>query len=483
MKIHTVKLKGGFDMCEQKALALYDFASKQEFIYRTSKIREISGASAMLSDMYRKFTEILDKNEAAVKIKYNLDEKFTIDGFDKNDEIDAEVLYDGGGNLMVIYKNRDKYIEANKIFSSWILKNCPTLSLIACCVPFTGDFEKDRKTLYEENAKRKNRYPSSDLPCVTPMSQIDPLTFLPVTHKASYPYEQSLSADRLAKQKWFVPDPNDKLENLDSMTAVIYIDGNSMGSKLQKCRSSDYNDGVAKLRSFSRGVNELFVVKPLKTIAEMLRHKGYRRVIGGGDEITIICEAELAWRVVCKYFEVLESEMLEITDSSGNVVEKSICTSCAGIAVFHAKDPFNVAYDIAEAACESAKEKAHLKDGNYFDFYYCHAGITNDFDTLRKIEQEHTTARPYMISQAKKVFEEKLPTLHAAGRANVKSLGNAAQESYEKYLLEVKRINSYLPPNVPKFNESADDMRIIYDMSEFYDLWFSKEDEINEEET
>ena len=474
---------GEFDMDEQKVLALYDFASKQEFIYRTSKIREISGASAMLSGMYKKFNEILDKNGASVKIKYDLEEVFTVEGFIENEDIDAEVLYDGGGNLMVLYKSRNKYTEANKVISMWILKNCPTLSLITCCVPFTGNFEDDRKALYQENANRKNRYPASDIPAVTPMSQIDPLTFLPVTHKESYPYEQSISADRFAKQKHFKPDPNDKLENLEGLTAVIYIDGNSMGSRLQKCQSSDYNDGVAKLRSFSHGVNELFVAKPLKKIAEMLNDNGYRRVVGGGDEITIICDAKLAWRVVCKYFEILESETLKITDANGNIVEESMCTSCAGISVFHAKSPFNVAYDIAEAACESAKERAHIKDGNYFDFYYCHAGITDDFETLRKHEQKHATARPYKVSEAKKFFEEKLPVLHAAGRANVKALGNAAQEGYEKYLFEVKRINAYLPANSPKLSESKEDMKIIYDMSEFYDIWFAKENKANEEET
>lgn len=469
-------------MDEQKVLALYDFASKQEFIYRTSKIREISGASAMLSGMYKKFNDILSENGSSTKIKYDLEETFTVEGFVVNEDIDAEVLYDGGGNLMVLYKNRSKYTEANKVISAWILKNCPTLSLITSCVPFTGNFDEDRTALYQENANRKNRYPASDMPAVTPMSQVDPLTFLPVTHKESYPYEQSISADRFAKQKYFNPDPNDKLENLQGLTAVIYIDGNSMGSRLQKCKSSDYNDGVAKLRSFSRGVNDLFVTKPLKKIAEMLNKNGYRRVIGGGDEITIICEAKLAWKVVCKYFEILESENLVITDSKGNIVENSKCTSCAGISVFHAKSPFNVAYDIAEAACESAKERAHIEDGNYFDFYYCHAGVTDEFERLRELEQKHTTARPYMVSEAKKLFEEKLPILHAAGRANVKALGNAAQESYEKYLFEVKRINAYLPSSSPKLSERKEDMKIIYDMSEFYDLWFAKEEKGNEEE-
>ena len=93
-------------MDEQKVLALYDFASKQEFIYRTSKIREISGASAMLSGMYKKFNDILSENGSSTKIKYDLEETFTVEGFVVNEDIDAEVLYDGGGNLMVLYKNR-----------------------------------------------------------------------------------------------------------------------------------------------------------------------------------------------------------------------------------------------------------------------------------------------------------------------------------------------------------------------------------------
>ena len=33
-------------------LALYDFASNQEYIYRTSKIKEITGASILMANKY-----------------------------------------------------------------------------------------------------------------------------------------------------------------------------------------------------------------------------------------------------------------------------------------------------------------------------------------------------------------------------------------------------------------------------------------------
>ncbi len=460
-------------------LALYDFASKQEFIYRTSKIREISGASALLAGIFKKFPKMLGDK---VNMKYDFDQSFTLEGFAESN-IDAEALYDGGGSLMVLFKSKDKYIEANRLISENILINYPSLSLIVCCAPFGGNFKEDRAALYAESNKRKNFYPASDLSAVTPMSQIDPMTFLPVTRKKAYPYEQSLSADRVAKQSHFNPKEEDKLENLEGMTAVIYIDGNAMGQRLKKCESEDYNNGVAMLRSFSENVNRLFVVEPLKAISEAVGDTGYRQVIGGGDEITIICKAEKAWELVCKYFEILRREPLEITNAEGVVVDKSECNSCAGIAVFHSKMPFSIAYEIAEAACESAKEKSRIDNKDYVDFYFCHAGVTNDFKTLREAEQKHATARPYSVSEAIEIFTEKAPVLQNAERSNVKSLGSAAQESYERYLLEVKRVNAYLPQGSQKLMGTEEEMKVIYDMAEFYDLWFTKEGKTNEKDS
>ena len=43
---------------EQKVLALYEFASKQKFIYKTSKIKEISGASKLLSNLFEEFIKL-----------------------------------------------------------------------------------------------------------------------------------------------------------------------------------------------------------------------------------------------------------------------------------------------------------------------------------------------------------------------------------------------------------------------------------------
>ena len=119
-----------------------------------------------------------------------------------------------------------------------------------------------------------------------------------------------------------------------------------------------------------------------------------------------------------------------------------------------------------------------MKNGNYLDFYYCHAGITTDFETLRNREQT-VTARPYSYENAKTDFEKYAPLLQKAGRSNVKALGAAVQIGLAEYLFEAERVNSYLKgkETLKTDKTSAEsEMKIIYDMSEFYDLWFGRED-------
>ena len=488
---------------EGKVLALYDFASKQAYIYKTSKIKEISGASALLGGMYGEFAAVLKKN--GIILDYDTETPFSVRDFESSSNADGAVLYDGGGNLMVLWKSFEIYQKANQILSVYLLKKAPGVSLIASHVDYRGVFddrknpdgsitEGDRTRLYKENSLRKSRYPAYDLPAVSPFTQVDPMTFLPVTYKRGagdrnsvYPAaECSLSSDRYCKARKY-KDRGDVFDDLDEgMLAVIYIDGNSMGKKLIAVKSEDYDSGVSNLRSFSKQVNRCFVAAPVSRIKEA--GFAFRQVIGGGDEITLICRAEDALRIMELYFSVLTEKKIDIGGKSFD------CTSCAGISVFHAKAPFNVAYDIAEACCEFAKKKAHEKDGNYFCFYYCHSGITNVFDILHKREQMHASGKPYVCTGnaedensdfccSDRDIARLQKKLRAAGRANVKALGSAAQESLVRYQYEVRRVNGYLKDDTYQFDGSEREMRIVYDMAEFFDLWFAKEEEQHAQET
>lgn len=488
-------------MVSDYVLALYDFGSKQNYIYQTNKIKEISGASALLAGMYKKFSEILNKER--ISFTYDLTNPFKIAEFE-NANYDATALYDGGGNLMVLFRSKEKYVAANRIISIYLLKHALGLNLIASCVQYTGDFTADRKKLYEQNALRKNQNPMIATAAVLPITQIDPLTFMPVTEKSvKFGVEQSLSADRVAKLNAYCKNEVNNLDGLDEgMLAVIYVDGNSMGEHLKKAvpeeegKTKTYDEGVQQLREFSNDVNNCFVVKTTEAITKYIKSQnsknGFRQVIGGGDEITIICNAEIALDVVKVYFKALEDANHERLSRDSNA---TVYHACAGISIFHAQSPFSIAYEIAEAACESAKKKAKTVEPknpeNYFDFYYCHAGIVTDFDTLRERE-EKVTNRPYKVENATELFSCYKPLLQRAGRANVKAVGAAVRKSIVDYKVEAKRINAYISKYKSDSTgkkmfafgndeEIKEEMKTISDMSEYYDLWFSKRNEENNE--
>ena len=108
-------------MKHKNILALYDCRSKQEYIYRTNRVQEIIGGSEILRSLFTDFFE----NTKDFKIKSDwqngdVPENY-LDYFNKSGN-DAEIIYEGGGNLCVIYKNEDTYKAVNRKFSREVLK-------------------------------------------------------------------------------------------------------------------------------------------------------------------------------------------------------------------------------------------------------------------------------------------------------------------------------------------------------------------------
>jgi hypothetical protein len=481
--------------------ALYDCRSKQDYIYRTNRIREISGASDLLASVYYLFVQ--EASRKGLKIKSDWKSScFSLDAFYKSD-YDGEIIYSGGGNLYMIYKDRSVYVYANKIFSRMLIDKSYTISIIASCTETTGNFGEDRKQLYRENLRRKNLGTFS-FPCnALPIVQMDRTTFMPVVKKSG----RDLSRESMLKEKFYKEgigdigdiDPrfkdlypekevNSSLQvvNLDdnitekgkeSLLAVIYIDGNGMGEKVKNITQNinDYDECVKRLREFSVDTDRCFVQQPINAIDKLFdeinetsengKKYGYRLVIGGGDEITLICNARHALKIVKRYFEVLSAEKRN--------------SACAGIAVFHSHAPFADVYKIAEGCCESGKRVAHLpenKDKSYVDFHFCHAGITGDLEVIRERQEENITSRPYEYGGSLDEFIRVGSLLKKAGRSNVKALSEAIVKGESYYLFEINRINStgklkkdeYLKPHMKK---------MIYDVSVVYDIWFGKSGE------
>lgn len=100
--------------------ALYDCRSKQEYIYRTNRIREISGGSELLANVYGMFFRAAGKKGLRINSDWRSGAEFSVRSFAESG-FDGEVIYEGGGNLFIMYKSRETYIRANRIFSRMLL--------------------------------------------------------------------------------------------------------------------------------------------------------------------------------------------------------------------------------------------------------------------------------------------------------------------------------------------------------------------------
>lgn len=520
---------GGF----APVLAIYDFRSKQEYIYRTNRLQEISGASELIKGIYKEFFIELNKEHPEspkyIGLKDNI--SFSYDEFKDNENILGQALYEGGGTLMIIYRSEDIYMSANKRISRMVLAKTHSLSMIAAHIAFdeSKDFREQRSDLYKKLSKCKSEIIPC-LPCnVTPFTQISPSGHMPIAHVEYKGRDKvELSRESRLKRKKNEAVEKEKREKgirfidtslldeavfekgEDSLLAIVYIDGNNMGEKLKGCLDKcskgetirvDIDKGVEALRAFSADTEKTFVADPYAAIYEWTKaHRDewmpqarnqwdVRQVIGGGDEITFICTAKLALKLVQIYFTQLQKSNKGKKDNEKNY-------ACAGIAIFHSHAPFARVYDIAEECCENAKKKARAvrsettNDGNYFDFYFCRSGLTNDMETIRETEEKGATGLPYAVDAFfKRINADIKPVFDKIGRANIKALTNAIlsdsqgnadsgddKENHAAFQHEAKRLNAYCGQKLFKDDVGSDDTlrKMLFDAGSVCDVWFAE---------
>lgn len=550
------------------ALAMYDVRGKQEYIFKTNKLKEIVGGSCIIRDCFKEYLfpsaeeymrrkakkegiplsddavcGIYNYNDSENEPEYiseiNKGKEFSQKAFERmmQDEKCAaryagEVVYEGGGNFFVLYKDKETCIEINKIFTRKLLKELYTLKVLCTYIELENglvNFIEDRKKLYEKHriseAEESVICPVNTLPFV----QVDEVTSLPLT-KYNENTRKKVSTEAEAKLAKHLDVYNEKYGEKDldklvtrkgeeSLLAVVYIDGNNMGAKVQNVlgRETSYDQCVKKLRETSEFIQKNYVEDRIKDIDQMLEEKakkgkkkaGKRLVVFAGDEINLICNARDAYDIAKTYLKGLHQ--VSWKDST------EPCSACAGIAIFHSHAPYAQAYKIAEECCESGKtrmkklEKTREKEGKskevcYIDVHYCQKGIGMSLDDIREKEVGGLISKPWLLDmEDEKNTTSKMPeditimeiekVVEALqmieSRTNVKDLAVAAKLSEGAFNLEMRRIYAhqsdedikrrmkeiFVQEDREEFGQKYKKYRkMIYDIVIVYDLWFRKEE-------
>lgn len=519
-------------------LAMYDIRGKQDFIYKSSKIKEIVGGSYIIRDcfddcLFPAAEECSEKGIFSYRRKNSREDSddFTVENFEKRlqEGYIGEVIYDGGGNFFVLYKDVRIYREVNRRFYHNLLENTYSLRVLTTYIDNVNfeNYRKDQKKLYAKHRRREQRESMISPVNTLPIVQTDYRTSLPL---AELQYigdgragrEEKVSLESKKKyEKYSQIENNGKedrqiqgsrlLDELvtkkgeESLLAVIYIDGNNMGAQVEKCLNNlkkddgtedkSYEASVKALRNFSAEIQKHYITDRIRDVDALLSEKknGKRRfVIYAGDEVTFICNARNAYDVAVEY-------LTKLAEASEEDLPR---TSCAGIAVFHSHAPFPEAYRIAEECCESGKrlmKEEKIEHASLIDFHYCQGAFGTSLEEIRKEEETEDSSRPWFVNctggQHKagkaelidgkyvscEIVQMMQEMLNRAGRSNIKNLALSAKKSAADFKSELERICAHQLDKEIDFSLGGllnDEMqrKLIYDMVIVYDIWFDRKE-------
>ena len=519
-------------------LAIYDVRGKQEFIFRTNKLKEIVGGSWLIRDCFADylFPAAREIGEGTGKgLYYYKDETgkarpgsaFSRANFERHMEEGylGEVLYDGGGNFELLYRDEETFREVTYRFTAALMREIGTLHVQGTCVP-ADHFEEDN---YTEDIRRlfakhrENRHLESVISpwsCL-PIVQVDRATSQPLVVLPEEQWCRLQSREKQekhSKESWMKllkyrremdrlrrqPDRFSKAEGLirrnvdefdkmvtkkgeDSQLAVIYIDGNSLGAKVKEClgSSTGYEECIQRLRTFSGEIQSIYVEKGIEAVmGGGEKAQKHRIVVYAGDEVNFIVPARDAYACALRYLKALPE---------GH-------SACAGIAVFHSHSPYAEAYRIAEECCESGKrtmKQRGLKEACLLDYHICQGATGVSLEQIREKENGVVISRPwlYSVDASEEVFAGDLTGIrdveHLAslfnrlGRGNVKNLAELAKRSQAELNLDLWRIRAHqseaeragMKPDWDWLDQMEESRKrsLIYDVVRSYDLWFQRD--------
>ena len=392
-------------------LALYDITAIQLYIFQTSKLKDIIGASALVGNALREKIEE------------------TLGGY--------EILYTGGGNAILGFDCRKEWKAFNARLSKKLLMEIPGLSFVTVCNDDAKAAIPDRiNDLYAQIAQKKslggddcsiNTLPpmaqsaSERIPVV--IMETDPVDAGDYSHAAWLKREEGKNAiarfggptelDKIAKKP-------EGLDNAERIMAVVHIDGNRMGDLFKD--ACDGENALQNIAELSERVRNAFY-KSFEKMSEGIPGNHWRKIYMAGDDVTYVCHGVYALKSVIDFL----TEFNEIVSDEKNKLPPNLSVS-AGIAYVKPHFPFDRAYEIAERRCKSAKREAREQEdtGSWFDFE-----IVRGSQSAESLSG--TRMRPYCVTgQSRKNDVKKLQNwLHTIqDKAGARSKWKALRSAY-----------------------------------------------------
>ncbi len=416
-------------------LTILEVSQKQAYIFSSSK----------LQDNIRRSDEIA----VITGIGY-MQEALDMSGVqDRKIKLSDQLVYSGGGHTILEFETRSDANFVVKQVTRRILEELPEIEMFASTTEYDEtktpgmNIKELTKALEIKKSFRKASFHQGtfgiekiDLNTARPVPAVKGAG-IPLSTGGYQPPEGCCAVTR------FEDLGGDKGEA--NFIAVVHIDGNAMGRRVEKISSScgvgEWEEYKRRMKSFSESVTRDFSAAyskmeervrgpvldsywmnsgPLSEIP--FKKKGndicfpVRKIINEGDDICFVSEGRIG--VACA------AAFLEELDRQRNEEDKNTYAACAGVALVHQKYPFYRAYELAEQLCSNAKrfgvtlgtqaagEENGAELGAGASCIDWHIEFGEIQDTLDDTRAEYETSdgarlelRPYLVKGPKELME------------------------------------------------------------------------------
>ena len=432
-------------------ITVIDTTGIQGYVFSSNRLRENIGASHLVSEATIGWVKKTLGDELGIQ-KSRQEEPIETSG------LNAELVYAGGGNTLLIFKSRKIAIEFTQTLSTRVLKEAPGLNLVVA----HADFDWNSDHLYsvvedlmkvEMERRKHERVPSVPLLglSVTALCNSTQLPAVGISNKdvkyddeadsyfISNETQQKIKAASSAKKKlqkiftevvalktYQFPDRTDHLgrsENESSYVAIVHADANGMGNRFKAYGKKAVNnrDYINRIRELSKTVEQAgqkALIAIARTLTQSIQegkvigkygefklkenYLPFRPLVYGGDDITFVCEGRLGLELAALFIREFEEQ---------HVADGEKLTACAGVCVVKTHYPFSRAYEISEALCREGKrfvkgKKQFEPDGfSVIDWHLAASGLLGSISEIRKREYQlmtndntwHLAMRPVRI--------------------------------------------------------------------------------------
>ena len=290
----------------------------QEFIFATNELKTIIGASEIIKNINNKIKEKYEKN----------------------------IIINAAGNVKLIFDETQKDILDELVlnFPKEIKQSAFGITISQAVVKFeSGELKQAFESLEKKLFIQRNK---TEIPL--DMS-INIIKFASKSGKAAIQTDK----DKATVQKETMAIEKNLTGNIPknkkNKTAIIHADGNGLGAmiaSMNKNLNTD-NEIIKAYKEFSINLDEA-TNAAYENATKNINPKSIRKVILGGDDMTIICDANIALDFTNKFLKEFEKQTQKQMGGSG-------LTACAGIAYCNHKYPFHYAVNLAESLCSYSK--------------------------------------------------------------------------------------------------------------------------------